>query len=135
LLSIRLIKGDTPASIDSITPSQNPFEIRPALLFALLFALLSMITKWVTWNFGSSGLLILSAVVGVTDIDPYFLSFVRGPSSVQHHHGFGDSHLHHEQHRVQGDLLWNAGENGAQRNPDSLYDLGVAPHPIDFKGL
>ncbi len=83
LLSIRLVKGDAPASIDSITPSQNPFEIRPALLFALLFALLSMITKWVTWNFGSSGLLILSAVVGVTDIDPYVLSFVRGPSSVQ----------------------------------------------------
>jgi len=55
---------------------QNPFEIRPALLFAVLFVVLSVITGWVKMYFGKSGVLTLSALVGVTDIDPFILSLI-----------------------------------------------------------
>jgi uncharacterized membrane protein (DUF4010 family) len=62
---------------------QNPFEIRPALLFAVVFTVLSVLTVLTKGAFGDSGLLALSAVVGVVDIDPYFLSVVDGGQLVQ----------------------------------------------------
>ena len=67
-------KTETPA--ERITSIQNPFEIKPAVIFAFLFVLLSIITIWVKLYFGGSGLLALSAIVGVTDIDPFILSII-----------------------------------------------------------
>lgn len=57
---------------------QNPFEIRPAILFAILFLGLSVVTGLVKTYFGSSGIMSLAAVVGITDIDPFILSLVSG---------------------------------------------------------
>jgi uncharacterized membrane protein (DUF4010 family) len=68
---------------NSVPPPRNPFEIRPALLFAAAFTILSVVTKLVTNAFGDSGLLVLSALVGVTDIDPYILSLIRHPTNVE----------------------------------------------------
>ena len=62
---------------------QNPFEIKPALLFAVLFVLLTVATVWVKNFIGSAGLLVLSAVVGVTDIDPFILSLVNGAAHIE----------------------------------------------------
>ena len=57
---------------------QNPFELRPAIVFAFLFVLLSVITKLVKQYVGAQGLLTLAAVIGLTDIDPFILSLVHG---------------------------------------------------------
>jgi uncharacterized membrane protein (DUF4010 family) len=57
---------------------QNPFEIRPAMAFAALFVILSVVTGIVQTNLGDSGVLGLSAVVGVTDVVPFILSLIRG---------------------------------------------------------
>jgi uncharacterized membrane protein (DUF4010 family) len=56
----------------------NPFEIRPAIGFALLFVILSVVTGFVKSTVGNSGLLAVSAIVGVSDIDPFILSLVQG---------------------------------------------------------
>jgi uncharacterized membrane protein (DUF4010 family) len=56
---------------------QNPFEITPALMFAMLFVTLSIITSVVQSTAGSSGVLTLAGIVGVTDITPFILSLVR----------------------------------------------------------
>ncbi len=77
LLSLWSGKGSKPTDPEHINNLQNPFEIRPALLFALVFVALSVATVLIEKNFGNPGLLGLSAVVGVTDIDPYILSLVR----------------------------------------------------------
>ena len=61
---------------------QNPFEIRPAVVFASLFVVLSVATTLVKNAFGEAGLLTLSALVGVTDIDPFILSLIRGSAAV-----------------------------------------------------
>ncbi|WP_457654614.1 MgtC/SapB family protein [Rhodocaloribacter sp.] len=61
---------------------QNPFEIRPAVVFASLFVVLSVATTLVKNAFGDAGLLTLSALVGVTDIDPFILSLIRGSAAV-----------------------------------------------------
>ncbi len=57
---------------------QNPFEITPALLFAGLFVVFSIITALVKAAVGEAGIVGLAAVIGVTDIDPFILSVVQG---------------------------------------------------------
>ena len=58
----------------------NPFELKPALLFALLFVMLSIITQIVKNYTGTNGLMTLSAVVGLSDIDPFILSIIHNVS-------------------------------------------------------
>ncbi|HEX9251958.1 MAG TPA: MgtC/SapB family protein [Ignavibacteriaceae bacterium] len=64
-------------STEPISTIQNPFEIRPAVIFAFLFVLLSIVTLWVKQFFGGGGVLVLSGIVGVTDIDPFILSLIN----------------------------------------------------------
>jgi uncharacterized membrane protein (DUF4010 family) len=77
-LLIAIFNRDNNSEIpsDSISTIHNPFEIKPAVFFAFLFVLLSIVTIWVKQFFGSGGLLALSAIVGVTDIDPFILSII-----------------------------------------------------------
>ncbi len=57
---------------------RNPFEVRPAALFAMLFVLLSILSEYAKQQFGDSGLFGLSIVAGAIDVDPYILSISRG---------------------------------------------------------
>jgi uncharacterized membrane protein (DUF4010 family) len=82
LLAILVHDKSANTSAGPITSIQNPFEIKPAVIFAFLFVLLSIITIWVKQFFGGSGLLALSAIVGVTDIDPFILSIISQSQSV-----------------------------------------------------
>jgi len=61
----------------AVNSLQNPFEILPALLFAVLFVVLMVTTRLVQDHFGPSALLGLAGVVGVVDIDPFILSLVQ----------------------------------------------------------
>jgi uncharacterized membrane protein (DUF4010 family) len=56
----------------------NPFEVTPAVVFALLFVTLSVVTVLVRQAFGGTGLAIMAALVGMTDIDPFLLSLFAG---------------------------------------------------------
>jgi uncharacterized membrane protein (DUF4010 family) len=56
----------------------NPFEIMPAIVFAVLFVVLGVVTILVRRVLGDAGTLTLSAIVGFTDVDPYILSVVHG---------------------------------------------------------
>ena len=63
----------------TLTPSGgNPLELGPAALFAALFILVSLVSKWTTTEFGISGIYSLAAVVGITDIDPFVLNLAQG---------------------------------------------------------
>jgi uncharacterized membrane protein (DUF4010 family) len=68
---------------DTVEPTRNPFEIRPALLFAALFVLASVVTVMVTRLYGNVGLLVLAGAVGVTDIDPFILSLISRTADFQ----------------------------------------------------
>ncbi|MEW6511969.1 MAG: MgtC/SapB family protein [Bacteroidota bacterium] len=59
---------------------QNPFEITPALMFAVLFVVLLVATEMVRESMGLTGLYALGALVGVSDIDPFILSMIQVPS-------------------------------------------------------
>jgi uncharacterized membrane protein (DUF4010 family) len=74
-----LVKAGTSAGPGQHNPElQNPFEITPALLFAGLFSVFSIITTLVTRALGEGGVIGLAAIIGVTDIDPFILSVVKG---------------------------------------------------------
>lgn len=77
LLALFTHSNHTESTGDRITTIQNPFEIKPAVLFAFLFILLSIATIWVQQFFGSTGLMTLSMIVGVTDIDPFIVSIIN----------------------------------------------------------
>jgi len=57
---------------------RNPLQIPTALLFAALIFVISVITVWMRDNFGETGIFALSAVVGLTDIDPFVLNIAQG---------------------------------------------------------
>jgi uncharacterized membrane protein (DUF4010 family) len=84
MLSVRMFKKESPI-VESVIPElQNPFEIRPAIGFALLFILLSVVTGFVKTTMGNSGLLGLASIVGVSDITPFILSLVQGSDGTMH---------------------------------------------------
>jgi len=76
VLSFRLNPGKESGET-AIPNLHNPFEIRPSMVFAVMFVLLMIATKLIEQRMGSAGLLTLSAVVGVTDIDPFILSVLH----------------------------------------------------------
>lgn len=58
--------------------ASNPLQLGTALLFALLFILVSLAASWARSRFGAPGLYWLAAIVGVSDIDPFVLSIAQG---------------------------------------------------------
>ncbi|HDO27694.1 MAG TPA: DUF4010 domain-containing protein, partial [Bacteroidetes bacterium] len=60
-----------------------PLEFKTALLFAVLFVLFAIVTKYVLETFGAQGLDVLSLVVGVTDIDPFLMSLFTGKYQIE----------------------------------------------------
>ena len=72
-----------PASLETqIRPvSQNPLELGAAAIFAALFVLTSLLSTWVTMEFGIAGVYTLAAVIGITDIDPFVLNLAQGGTS------------------------------------------------------
>ena len=59
-------------------PPTNPLQIPTAAIFAGLLVVISIVSAWVRGAFGESGILTLSAIVGVTDIDPFVLNIAQG---------------------------------------------------------
>jgi uncharacterized membrane protein (DUF4010 family) len=82
-LSLNIRRGETGAEAAMIKEPHNPFEIRPALIFASFFVILTIAIKLVQQLYGHAGVLVLAGLVGVTDIDPFILSIVTKVGSVQ----------------------------------------------------
>ncbi|RWA63166.1 MgtC/SapB family protein [Mesorhizobium sp.] len=59
------------------TPTRNPFELGPLLLFAMLFAIVSTASAALAAQFGGHGLLASSALAGMFDVDVSVLSALR----------------------------------------------------------
>jgi uncharacterized membrane protein (DUF4010 family) len=83
VLTFTLRSGNGRTDEEGVEPVRNPFEIRPALAFASLFVVLSVVTILATRFYGDSGLLVLAGLVGVTDIDPFILSLVNQAEGYQ----------------------------------------------------
>jgi len=69
-------------NLEAPIDDRNPLELGTAFVFAFLFVLMILLTKFVTIHYGNIGLKILSFIVGFTDIDPFILSLLTGKFSV-----------------------------------------------------
>jgi uncharacterized membrane protein (DUF4010 family) len=78
LLALFLKGAETQGDHQDDSGVQNPFELTPALVFALLFVALSVLTMLVRSSAGDAGILTLSALVGVIDVDPFIVSLIKG---------------------------------------------------------
>jgi uncharacterized membrane protein (DUF4010 family) len=71
----------SPAAPEQLAVSENPLELGAAAIFAVLFVLTSLLTNWVTSQFGMSGTYALAAIIGFADIDPFVLNLAQGGTS------------------------------------------------------
>ena len=55
-------------------PLQNPFELRPALLFAALLSAILLLSRALAEHFGDTGIYLLAAASGIADVDAITLS-------------------------------------------------------------
>jgi uncharacterized membrane protein (DUF4010 family) len=55
----------------------NPLELTSAFTFAALFTVVLVATRWVAERFGDTGVLILAAVMGAADVDPFILGLTQ----------------------------------------------------------
>ncbi|MFZ5981900.1 MAG: MgtC/SapB family protein, partial [Candidatus Zixiibacteriota bacterium] len=76
-LSLGIKSGDKSSKAPAVKAPHNPFEIKPALIFASLFVILTVATIFIKQIYGHTGLVVLAAATGVTDIDPFILSLVN----------------------------------------------------------
>jgi len=58
--------------------NENPLTLVAATIFVALFVLTSLLSTWVTTEFGMAGLYSLAAAIGITDIDPFVLNLAQG---------------------------------------------------------
>jgi len=67
----------------TIESHDNPLEFKTALIFGSLFIFFGLLTGFVNKQFGTSGLNVLSFVVGVTDIDPFILNLFQSKWNIE----------------------------------------------------
>jgi uncharacterized membrane protein (DUF4010 family) len=66
---------------ERISLGQNPLELGAAAIFAILFILISLLSTWVTTQFGVTGVYWLASIIGFTDIDPFVINLAQGGTS------------------------------------------------------
>jgi uncharacterized membrane protein (DUF4010 family) len=62
--------------------ASNPLELWVALLFGSIFILMIVLTHWSLAHLGQRGLMVLAAIMGVTDVDPFVLSLTQSAGVV-----------------------------------------------------
>ena len=70
-----------PVAMAQLT-ANNPLQLGTALTFALLFVVVALASAWVSAKFGRSGVYVLAAITGTTDINPFVLTLAQGGVSV-----------------------------------------------------
>jgi len=55
----------------------NPLELQTAIVFALMFSVISILTTLAKQHMGSAGIFGLSFITGLTDVDPFVMSMTQ----------------------------------------------------------
>ena len=78
-------RADEPERLAERAELRHPLELGSAVLFAVLFLVLSILTRWVAAHLGAVGVRVLAALAGATDIAPFVLSLASGASTALPH--------------------------------------------------
>jgi uncharacterized membrane protein (DUF4010 family) len=82
LLSLKMFHNEQVVKEAEITELQNPFEIKPAVVFGILFVAISVATGFVKATIGNSGILGLSVLVGLTDVTPFIMTLSNSAGEI-----------------------------------------------------
>jgi uncharacterized membrane protein (DUF4010 family) len=75
--------GDGPDGDGTVVePNTNPLQIKAAVLFAIVFVALLVVTQVVRESLGRPGVYTLAGIVGVTDVDPFILGVAQSHGMV-----------------------------------------------------
>ena len=55
----------------------NPLEMTSAITFAVIFLSVMVATQWVVGRYGNTGVLVLAAIMGAADVDPFILGLTQ----------------------------------------------------------
>ena len=55
----------------------NPLEMTSAFTFAFIFVAVLVATRFVVERFGSAGVLVMAAIMGAADVDPFILGLTQ----------------------------------------------------------
>jgi len=69
--------GQPEAGGDRRRATTNPLELSSALTFAGLFLIVLVLTRLIAGRFGGTGLLVMAAIMGATDVDPFILGLTQ----------------------------------------------------------
>ena len=75
--SWRHFRGEEPAGSTRPAEAHNPLNLRVAIQFAILYALIVLLVKWAQDVFGGAGLYVASFLSGLTDLDAISLSLAQ----------------------------------------------------------
>jgi len=72
--ALRYWRARSSAAVDATSPIRNPLELRSAITFGLLLAIVMLLGKALEARFGQAGILALAAASGIADVDAITLS-------------------------------------------------------------
>ena len=68
------------AAVERRRQATNPLELSSAIAFALVFLVVIVLTRVVASSFGGTGLIVMAAIMGATDVDPFILGLTQHAS-------------------------------------------------------
>lgn len=66
-----------PSDEHVIIAEKNPLELTTALIFAVLFIIISVVIHWARQTFGDMGVYAMAGLIGVVDIGPFVLNLAE----------------------------------------------------------
>jgi uncharacterized membrane protein (DUF4010 family) len=75
---VHLLNRSPRSSSPPLEAPSNPLQLGVAVVFAMLFVAVTLLTNLARLHYGRYGVDALAAIVGFTDIDPFVLSIVQG---------------------------------------------------------
>lgn len=79
LLTRRSVAADPACQSDSTSGrgDGNPLELTSAFTFSVIFVAVLIATRFVAERFGSTGVLVMAAIMGAADVDPFILGLTQ----------------------------------------------------------
>lgn len=78
IMAVLLWRGHAEKIPADSLPMQNPFDLAPAIRFAILLAVMLVLARFLESEFGQTGIEVLAAVAGLVDVDAITLTVARG---------------------------------------------------------
>ncbi len=137
IISLYFLYAKKKRDINHDFVDSNPLELRTAFIFAFLFILMMVLTKYITTVFGGAGLKIFSFVAGFTDVDPFVMSLLTGKYTITQNEIFSAILIAAGSNNLLKAIyaLWFGGWKKTYKSALSILFLGIGTILWSFIGV